>query len=365
MDCVIIKDLNIYRYSLDLHRPLIVRGLKVHQRQGFILRIKSDSGHDGFGEVAPLLGFSQESLAEAADQLKVLPLSLRGQEIPDQVERLDGKFEAWLGGYNLKPSIRFGLESAVLNLIAHTRKATIQTLISDIPRSQINIAGLLVDSGEPLSQQAKNLVDLGFKELKFKVGGEVSFAVEQTRAVADIIRERAILHVDANQAWDYTQALEFSKGVGCAAISYIEEPFANIEKIPEFFDETLIPVALDESVSAMTFDEIKSISGVDFIVLKPTMLGGIERTFQMLRQAEQSAIHAIISSSFESSLGIGILGQLSVTVSHPISAGLDTLKWFQADTLNCPITIDGGKMVFPDYPIGESDINFDVLEPIE
>jgi O-succinylbenzoate synthase len=84
--------------------------------------------------------------------------------------------------------------------------------------------------------------------------------------------------------------MQFGKHVSCAAIEYIEEPFADLTRISEFFQETLIPVALDESMGSLTFAEVKAMDGVDYVVLKPMMLGGMEKTWQMMRDARAVAV---------------------------------------------------------------------------
>ena len=356
----------IYRYSLEFKEPLQLKGQTLNSREGLIVRLCSANGAEGFGEIAPLPGFSRETLDQARAQIQVLKAKLSGAAIPANFRSLNGHITAWLDDPNLKPSVRFGLEAAILNLMASDKHMTLHKLIGKTTHAKVRINGLLSGTIEQLAHHAQSLIEAGFKELKLKVSADVDEAIKQVQSINEIVYGKALLHLDVNQAWSYDEAVSFGKAIGCDAVSYIEEPFKDAKRIPEFFNETLIPVALDESLQRLTLEEIRSIPGVYTLILKPTLLGGIERTWQLIQQGEDCALDAVISSSFESSLGIWTLANLAGTVAHgSISAGLDTLKWFESDLLNIPIDIQRGAMDISHRAIRSQDINFRSLQSIE
>ncbi|MCK5081788.1 MAG: o-succinylbenzoate synthase [Candidatus Omnitrophica bacterium] len=356
----------VYQYSLELVQPLVLRGATLNNRDGLVLHLKSDEGSEGFGEIAPLPGFSRETLDEARDQMLALRFALCEQDIPEKIRKLNGAFDRWLENSTLTPSVRFGVEAAVLGLLANAKNVSLGKLTSKQLHPTVRIAGLLSGPADTLATSTKNLLDEGFTELKLKVGEDPGEAVNKVKIVNDVAYGKALLHLDVNQAWDFDSAVAFGKEIGCAAVSYIEEPFKDTTRIPEFFDETLIPVALDESIQRLTFDEIRSISGVDILVLKPTILGGIERTLAIIDQAKSCAIEVSISSSFESSLGISTLVNLAGTSPHNITAaGLNTLKWFKNDILNTPVRLENGAITVNQRAILSKDINFSLLRELK
>ena len=82
--------------------------------------------------------------------------------------------------------------------------------------------------------------------------------------------------------------------------------------------------------------------GVVALVLKPSVLGGFERTAELAAWAAQRGMRAVISSSFETSLGISQLAQLAAAVDATAAAGgaagatqhgLATAGWFAEDLL--------------------------------
>jgi len=360
-----IAAVDIYQYALPLSQPLTIRGQAITKREGLILHLMSEKGEEGFGEIAPLTNFSRETLSESIAQLQSLKEKLMCEVIPKNLEALDGKLESWLNHFSFLPSVQFGVESAVLNLLANSKNIPLHQLISKTVNHQVRITGLLHGSHDQVTQQAKELLAQGFTKLKLKVGGNVDDAVKKVQAVNDVVYGKALLHLDANQAWNLDDAICFGNTIGSAAISYIEEPLSNLDGIPEFFEKTLIPVALDESLNHLTFDDVKSISGVETLVLKPTILGSIDKMGQVIKQAENYALNTMISSSFESSLGIWTLASLAGSLTHNHPAGLDTLKWFKEDILKASMPVNKGAIKLHDQSIRSNDINFDVLRKLE
>ena len=352
----------VYHYSLDLDRPLVLRGETHTNREGLVLHLTSEEGAEGFGEIAPLPGFSLETLDEARDQTLALRSWLCGRNVPGNIKDLNGVFDRWFENPDLKASVRFGVESAILALLSNTKHVSFGKLISKTWHPTVRIAGLLTGSNDKIAVQTRELLNEGFTELKLKVGKDPEDAARKLKTVNAVAFGKALVHLDVNQAWDFDTAVAFGKEIGCAAVSYIEEPFADIKKIPEFFDATMIPVALDESIQHLTFDAIRSISGVDILVLKPTILGGIEKTRTIIDQADRHALDTIISSSFESSLAIAALVDLAGTSAHNHrAAGLNTLKWFRSDILNEPLPAEKGTITVSQRAIAKNDINFSLL----
>lgn len=364
MDVLIIKDLKIYQYNLPLKETVSIKGTKINNREGLIIQIISEHGYEGFGEIAPLPGLSRDNFKSALDQLKKTKDKLIGRMVPSHIEKLDGKFETWLGSYRLSSSVRFGIEMAVLNLVANTKKISLNALLSQEHHDKIRINALVYGNKDNVKKQAQELVAQGFSSIKLKVGDNIKEEAEKIRAINEVLGEHAVLHLDANQTWDLNKAVQIGEDIGCAAVIYIEEPFENIEDIPEFFMKTTIPVALDETLIDMTFEEIKSIEGVDVIILKPTVLGGVEKIWHLMHEARRLAIEFVLSSSFESSIGLLMLAQLAGSSSRDYTAGLDTFKLFQNDLLKNKLVIEHGKLNIKGRAVHASDIDFSLLTEV-
>ena len=132
---------DLYRYSLPFSRPLTLGGITLFQREGVLLRLSGDDGSEGWGETAPLPGFSVEGLVDATTQLRRLAASIVGREVKQDWVDPYGEFGGELD--RLAPSVRFGFELAVWNLYAASSGKTLPEVVTPFPRSVLPVNGLL------------------------------------------------------------------------------------------------------------------------------------------------------------------------------------------------------------------------------
>jgi O-succinylbenzoate synthase len=360
-----ISSFTIYKYSLALQQPVYIRGAQIAHREGLIVKIVSPEGFEGFGEISPLAGRSAETLNEAYEQTLFLKSNFTGELFPQGMEKLDGKFQSWFeGGIGLIPSVQFGIEMAVLNLLANAKQIPLFKLLSNEGRPQVRVSALLDGTRHEVVRQAQRLKEEGCTAMKLKVHGSIEESAVNVQAVRDVLKEDVLLYLDANQSWSLEEAIIFGREIEKNFVSYIEEPIKNVYQIPEFYKETMIPVALDESLLKLSFGEIQALEGVDVLVLKPTLLGGIEKAWQIAQQTKAVGMRSVISSSFETGLGILTLANLAGCSARDDEAGLDTLKWFRQDLLNEKLAIDGGKIDISSRAIRETNINLNLLKEI-
>ncbi|MCB9771857.1 MAG: o-succinylbenzoate synthase [Candidatus Omnitrophica bacterium] len=340
-----ICDFKIFNYHVPLSRELPIAGAAIKQREGFILKLSDESGNTGFGETAPLHGVSTEMSDVVLMQLKQLRDRLNGQMIPSHIGLKNVKFSAWLENMPLSPSVHFGLETAILSLIAANTKKYLAHLLNENYQETIPINGLLQGPRESILSEAEALLEQGYKTLKVKVGhAKIHEDINTVNALTKLINNRAILRLDANRAWSLEQALEFSKAIEFAVIEYIEEPLKDFSKISEFYEETLIPVAIDESLKEHSLREIKSLDGLEVVILKPTILGGFEKIAQMTQEAHSYGLRTVITSSFETGIGLRALANLAASFSKHIPVGLDTAKWLIKDTVTPHLKTERGRL---------------------
>jgi len=365
MDSLKINKINVFRYSLPLARPLYVRGHELLKREGLIVQIKTNREAEGYGEIAPLPFLTKETLEDVIEQAQEIKQKLKGQVIPEGVEQLDGRLSERLGSEEYSPSVAFGLEAAVLTAVAQSKRALFQEMVAHSDHNEIRIIGLLQGKREDILRQAKDMVEEGFSALKLKVGSNIDEEIKTVQMLSQAVGERALLRLDANQSWNMADAVKFGHEVGLAAIDYIEEPFKNIKESAEFFMKTTIPIAADESFDQLEISGIKGIEGVETLVLKPMVFGGVEKTWNLLQEAKKNALDVVLSSSYESMIGLFFLAQLAGCSLRNNFAGLDTAKFFKDNLLNEKNFINHGKIDISQNQIRLENINFDLLEEVK
>ena len=317
------------------------------------MELGNAQGDLALGETSPLPGFSAESLEQAKQQLTRLGESILGREVPESLEAQARGFDHWLRGYNLAPSVRFGFETAVLGLMAAAKGVALPALLSGEPSRIVPVNGLLSGTKSTIMERAKLLLTRGYNAFKLKVGRlSLDDDLAMVRELRSLLGDDVILRLDANRAWDMDQAVAFARGLSDTAIDYIEEPVKSFALLMQLAQEPLLslPLAIDESLLEMEPEDLSGLPKMKAVVLKPTLLG-FEKTMRFARTALEVGMTPVISSSFESGVGITVLAQIasSLNLGH-VPAGLDTLDWFGEDLLVNAMQIENGRLAVPTLP---------------
>lgn len=336
-----IASVRLYRYDLPLARPLPIKGQQPTHRAGLVMQCASNDGAVGHGDIAPLPTFSGEDLPTASLQAITAGQWLTDQPVPEGLERLDGGFDAWLHDLSLAPSVRSGVELALLNMLAQAREAPLRRVLCGRPLNRISVNGLLSGTPEVIVEKATEFRNKGYKTVKLKVGrGEIADDIALTRKVRDALGDGIALRLDANRAWDDAAAHTFSRGVSECGVEYIEEPIRDLAGIGAFARASAIPVALDETVLDLSPDQVRALPGIKALVLKPTFIGGFETAMRFGRAAQDAGITPVVSSAFESSVGlIGLANLAGCIHGENCAAGLDTASWLASDVLDTPVPV--------------------------
>ena len=330
---------DLYRYSLPFSQPLKLEGTTLYRREGLLLRLAGDDGSEGWGETAPLPGFSMESLVEAASQLRRLAGSMMNSEATDDWVDPYGAFAREFD--SAAPSVRFGFELAVWNLHGTSTGRTLPELVKPTPRAVVPVNGLLSGSPMEVLEEARRMREAGYLSIKLKVGARtIAEDTALVRALGEELGTDISLRLDANRAWGYEEAAEFVRGTAGVRFEYVEEPLADPTRLPGLVREFGVPVALDESLVGMEPEALEEHRYARAFVLKPTLLGGISRTLRVAESALHLGVTPVVSSAYESGVGTAALVALAAGFGdRPVPAGLDTYRALAGDVLQTPLDL--------------------------
>lgn len=293
----------LLRYRVPLVPGAALRRAGPAWREGLLLRLDED-GRQGWGEVAPLPGFSHETLAET--------------EVA-ACEWLEQWQAGAAPGSSLLPALAFGSSCALAELAG--------TLPAAADYRAVPLYAAEVDELPRLLRGA----DLA----KLKLG-QASPQQEADRVAALCAALPGLrLRLDANRLWTPAQALEFAAGLSPAQrarIEFFEEPCPTPAESLVFAAASGIALAWDESLREPGF-VLTAPPGLRAIVIKPTLLGDLQRCRALIDRAQALGLVAVISSSIESSLGLGQLARLAAWLTPHTRPGLDTLRLLQAQVL--------------------------------
>jgi o-succinylbenzoate synthase len=230
------------------------------------------------------------------------------------------------------PSIVFGVEVALLDFFSKEKGILFDNYFSK-GKSSIPINGLVwMGSEEFMQEQIEHKLAAGFSTIKMKVGAiDFQKELDLLKGIRNrYSKEEITLRVDANGAFSYKEAIRFLQQLKELAIHSIEQPLAKgqIENMRLLCSENILPVALDEELIGINSLEEKerlldSISP-QFIILKPSLHGGIFGSFEWIKLAEARNIDWWITSALESSIGLNAIAQFTGQFNVSIPQGLGT-----------------------------------------
>jgi O-succinylbenzoate synthase len=331
--------LALRRYRLPLTAPITLKGTEHEAREGVLVRLEDEEGRAGWGDVAPLPGFSPESLDEALADVRRATEVLAGRTPGPDWTDPDGDLHRALDTLDLAPAARFGLDLAAFDLAAAATGRTLAQAMHPDPEVTVPINALLVGSGDEVLEDAERLVAAGYRTLKLKVGRAV---LDDEIALVRALRERypdIALRLDANQAWTMDEAVRFAEGLGDVGLDYVEEPLRDPADLPTLWFDTKLPIALDESLEGTAPVGLQGKGWATAAVLKPTLIGGVARTLRFAAQARALGIRPVVSGMFES--GVAMRGHVALAAATGgAPAGLDPYNRLAADVLTPRLDLD-------------------------
>lgn len=296
------KSFQLYRYSIPVDSQLILRNRFLKRREGLLLRVCCSG--EGWGEIAPLPEFSLESLDQAQQQ--TIDWMQKWCETRCDAPKLPLT--------EVYPSVAFGISMAMAEMkgrLGETGNYHIAPLCCGDPDELY----------EPLSQMQ------GEKVAKIKVG---MYEANRDGLIADMLLDAIPdlhLRLDANRSWTLAKAEQFAKYVKPEhrdRIQFLEEPCKTRDESRAFAQQSGIAIAWDESVREPDF-VVQAEPNVAAIVIKPTLVGSLEKCVELIEQAHRLGLKAVISSSLESSLGLTQLARMAQQYTPNVLPGLDTL----------------------------------------
>lgn len=141
------------------------------------------------------------------------------------------------------------------------------------------------------------------------------------------------LRLDPNRAWSFDETIRLAEKLSHFPIEYLEEPLAESSRLPELISRSACPIALDETLREISPAELSRFQGAAALVLKPTLIGGFDRSREFAAEGEKLGMVSVVSAAYESGVGIHALGRFAVSLPLISSAGLDTYSRLASDVL--------------------------------
>jgi o-succinylbenzoate synthase len=251
------------------------------------------------------------------------------------------------------PSIQFGLEQAFLSLQSEHPFSLFPSSFSE-GSDTIHINGLIwMGDKAYMNAQIKEKIASGFSCIKMKIGA-IDFKTELDLLAAirkEFSSKDIELRVDANGAFSPENALEKLKRLSDFEIHSIEQPIKpkQLEEMAELCEKSPLAIALDEELigvfSVTNKEKILQTIQPQYIILKPSLIGGYRGSTAWIDLAEKQHINWWITSALESNVGLNAIAQWTYTLANKMPQGLGTGSLF-TNNIESPLVVDNGQLKY-------------------
>ena len=161
--------------------------------------------------------------------------------------------------------------------------------------------------------------------------------------------------MDANGAFSIQEAMGKLEQLQDFGMHSIEQPIAvgQWKAMRELAVKSPIPIALDEElIGKLDKEEVLNSIQPQFLILKPSLLGGILETREWIDLAEKMGIGWWMTSALESAIGLNAISQLTSTYLPSLPQGLGTGKLYH-NNLESPLVVSNGEIQYQQNEIWE------------
>lgn len=323
---------------LEFKRPSgTSRGIMTEKETWFIVLEKD--GKKGIGECGILRGLSADDRDDYEEKLNWACQNVHLGET--------ALWEALLEF----PSIQFGIEMAFLSFKSENPYLLFPSDFTNTTKS-ITINGLVwMGEASFMKQQIEEKLADGFNCIKLKIGA-IDFQKELE--LLQFIRshfsaEQIEIRVDANGAFALNEALNKLNQLNQFQLHSIEQPIkkGNIKAMKDLCETTPFPIALDEElIGIFSFEEkeklLKEIKP-QYIILKPSFVGGFRGTQEWITLADKYNIGWWITSALESNIGLNAIAQWTFLQNSNMPQGLGTGALYN-NNIDCPLEVSNGQL---------------------
>jgi L-alanine-DL-glutamate epimerase-like enolase superfamily enzyme len=301
-----------YRVELPLHEVTYKwsGGKSVTVFDSTIVRVDTDAGITGWGEVCPLGPFYLPAYADGVRAgIRELGPHLIGQD-PRQLVRLNHLMDAALKGH---PYVKSGIDIACWDILGQFANLPVCELLGGRYGDSIRLyRAISQESPQEMADKVAAYRAEGYSRFQLKVGGDPDTDIARIFAVAAKLQPGDRLVADANTGWTQHEAVRIAKAVRDVDV-YIEQPCLTYEECLAVRRQTPHPFVLDENIDDLgVLLRAKSDLAMDVVNLKISKLGGLTK----IRQARDLCVSMGIAMTLEDSWGGDIATAAIAHLAH-------------------------------------------------
>jgi L-alanine-DL-glutamate epimerase-like enolase superfamily enzyme len=294
-----------------------------------IVRVETDTGLVGYGEVCPLGPFYLPAYAAGVRAgIAELGPGLIGQN-PIEIERLMRHMDRAMRGH---PYVKSGIDIACWDILGQHAGVPVATLLGGrYGEDFVLYRAISQASPEAMAENVARYRAEGYRRFQLKVGGDPDTDIARIRAVADVLTPSEKLIADANTGWLMHEAARVVRAVRDVDV-YIEQPCDTYDECLSIRRRTDHPMVMDESIDGIgVLLRGHADRAMDVVNIKISKFGGLTRA----RQARDLCASLGIAMTIEDSWG----GDITTAAIAHLAHSTPTELLFTSTDFNSYVTV--------------------------
>jgi L-alanine-DL-glutamate epimerase-like enolase superfamily enzyme len=320
-----------------------------------IVRITTDDGVTGLGNIDPGPGYSKESII---DHLRVLETTLKPLLIgmdPCNIHEILARIEPAIEGFL---DSKAAIEMACVDLAARAQGVPVYTWLGGAMTRHLTFnAWIGIQTPDKAAAETMAWQKRGFRSAKIKVGGGIEADRDRVKAVREAVGPDFGLRIDANAGYDVESSIKLAQYVAPCNLQLFEQPvaaedLAGLARVRRAANAVGLKIMADEALldHASLIDIIRA-GAADMVKVKVMKQGGFLTTRRMIATAEAAGMKCVVGHGF--GLGINTMAEimLAATSSNVID-GLECVGPLKTgdDIVTHKLDLSRGTLELPEVP---------------
>ena len=275
-----------------------------------VVRVDTDAGIAGYGEICPLgPAYLPAYAAGARAGIAAIAPHLIG-ETPGELEKLNRRMDAALKGH---PYAKSAIDVACWDILGQAAGMPVCALLGGRCGADFTLyRAISQESPETMAARVREYRAEGYRRFQLKVGGAPETDIERIRAAAAALEPGDRLVADANTGWAMHDAARVIRAVQDVDV-YIEQPCLSYQECLSVRRRTGLPFILDETIDGIDILlRAHADLAMDAVNIKIGKFGGLTRA----RQARDLCVSLGLAMTIEDSWGGDIATAAIAHLAH-------------------------------------------------
>lgn len=294
-----IQKIDVFNFDLTyIHGVYTMSGGRdITSLPSTLVRVTSDSGHEGWGEVCPLgSAYLPQHAGGARAALELLAPTLIGLD-PTNLASVYDRMDAVLMGHAYAKS---PIDVACWDLTGKAWGASVADMLGGVRQERFPLYfAVPLGSPEEMVAYVQARREEGIHRFQLKIGGDPTLDGIRAQHIIDSTGPEDLIVGDANCGWRVNDAIIAARAMEHLPRFYFEQPCPTMEECIEVRRHTTLPMVYDEVVNdPTTLIRAAREGGAGAFNLKVSKVGGLTKAKLMRDLGQELGLQMTIEDTW-------------------------------------------------------------------